>query len=97
MLAKATKEETSITKNKSMYSLTFSYDFEYENDVVFFAHSFPYTATEWTDYLDKISKKCEKQDFYRRDILLHTLGGRPWYMLTITENISSYMTSSEEK
>ena len=39
MLAKEDKTENSLAKKlKAMYSLTFTYDFEYDNDIVFFAH-----------------------------------------------------------
>ena len=31
---------------KVLYTLTFSYTFEYDNDVVFFAHFYPYTFTD---------------------------------------------------
>lgn len=83
-------------KNKAMFSLTFTYDFEFENDIVFFWHSFPYTATDWNEFLDKIDKKHSNSDWYKRDLLCNTLGGRPWYMLTITNNMDSYMTFEEE-
>ena len=33
-------------KSKYFYTLTFTYDFKYENDSVFFAYCFPYTFTD---------------------------------------------------
>lgn len=98
MLAKEDKTENSLAKkSKAMYSLTFTYDFEYDNDIVFFAHWFPYTASDCCEFLDQIQKKTDQKDILKRDILCATLGGRPWHMLTITENISTYMNSNEEK
>lgn len=36
-------------------------------------------------------------DFYRRDTLCTTLSNRPCEILTITDNISTYLSSGEEK
>lgn len=53
---------------KSMYTLTFTYDFEYDKDTVFFSHLHPYTTADLEDYLDSVEKKDIK-GIYRRDIL----------------------------
>ena len=90
-------KDSTLEKNKAMYSLTFTYDFEYENDIVFFCHSFPYTTTESYEFLDKMEQKYSHTDYYRRDMLCSTLGDRPCYMLTITEGIDSYMNPKEER
>jgi hypothetical protein len=37
------EEETVEEKTRVLYSLSFEYTFEYDNDVVFFSHFFPYT------------------------------------------------------
>ena len=46
------------TKKKAMvgflYTLSFSFELPYDNDEVFFWHSFPYTYRDWKDHLDKI-------------------------------------------
>ena len=44
---------------KVLYTLTFSYTFEYDNDIVFFAHFYPYTFTDCEQYLARISSKDE--------------------------------------
>ena len=35
--------------NKTYYTLTFTYDFEYDGDTLFFAYSIPYTYTDLLD------------------------------------------------
>jgi hypothetical protein len=40
-----------------MHSLAFTYDFKYDDDIVFFAHSFPYTVTKLSNFLDSIDQK----------------------------------------
>lgn len=81
---------------KAMYSLTFTYDFEYENDIVFFCYSFPYTTSDCSEFLEKIDTKYSDSNYYRRDLLCTSLGERPCYMLSITENINSYINPTEE-
>ena len=46
------KKEPSLTK--TYYTLTFTYDFEYDNDTVFFSYCFPYTYTDLMDDLTAI-------------------------------------------
>ena len=33
-------------RSKTLYTLSFSYEFKYDNDVVFFAHFIPYTFSD---------------------------------------------------
>lgn len=41
------------------YNLTFSYEFKYDNDLVYFAHSYPYTASHLQDYLNRLTQNEE--------------------------------------
>ena len=49
------KEDSSLP-NKSMFTLTFTYEFEFEKDIVFFAHLYPYTTTDCFEYLESVDK-----------------------------------------
>jgi hypothetical protein len=40
-------------RQRFYYTLTFSYTFKYDDDTVYFAHSFPYTYTNLMEYLNK--------------------------------------------
>lgn len=40
------KDALSVTNNKTYFTLTFSYDFEYDDDTVFFSYCFPYTYSD---------------------------------------------------
>lgn len=42
---------------KVLYTLTFSYTFGYDNDIVFFSHFTPYTFTDCERHLARISSK----------------------------------------
>ncbi len=39
---------------RPLYTLRFSYRFEYDQDTVFFAYSYPYTYTQLTEFLNKL-------------------------------------------
>lgn len=41
--------------------MTFSYDFKYDEDVIFFAYSVPYTYSDLTEELTAIEKDRVKQ------------------------------------
>lgn len=40
---------------KSYYTLTFTYEFGYDDDTVYFAYCYPYTFTDLQDDLNRIS------------------------------------------
>ncbi|CAG9328181.1 unnamed protein product [Blepharisma stoltei] len=81
-----------ITRNDSAkkecyFSLSFSYEFLYEDDTVFFAHCFPYTYTDLQNFL---TKSQENSDILRVDTLCQTLAGNNCYILTITSSANTY-------
>lgn len=41
--------------DKKLYTLQFSYDFTKQNDTVYFAYSYPYTYSDLSVYLGRIS------------------------------------------
>jgi len=42
------------TSSKSFYTLRFSHTFEYSNDGMYFAYSYPYTYTQLVEFLNAI-------------------------------------------
>ena len=51
-----------------LYTLSFSFELPYDNDEVYFCHSFPYTYRDCKDYLDSIwidSKKIRKTELWK--------------------------------
>jgi hypothetical protein len=54
---------------KVLHTLTFKYTFVYENDIVFFAHFYPYTFTDLEKYLAKTTALDENKKIMRVDIL----------------------------
>lgn len=66
------------------YTLTFNIEFQYENDTVYFAHSYPYTYTELQDYLMAIQRHPVKSKFCKLRLLCRSLAGNNIYYLTVT-------------
>lgn len=81
---------------KVLHTLTFSYTFEYEDDIVFFSHFFPYTFTDLEKYLATITSEQQYRKFLRVDILCKSLSNNPCYALTITNKIKTYLGSQDE-
>ena len=72
-----------------MNTLSFSYQFDYEDDTVFSAHFVPYTFDDLLDYfyLLKKRKKPSTDKIMRLDVLCRTLAGNPCHLMTITNNV----------
>ncbi|KAG5685061.1 hypothetical protein PVAND_014262 [Polypedilum vanderplanki] len=70
--------------NICSYTLTFNVEFQYENDTVFFAHSYPYTYSDLQDYLMNIQRHPIKSKFSKLRLLCRSLAGNNVYYLTVT-------------
>ncbi|KDO27321.1 hypothetical protein SPRG_07569 [Saprolegnia parasitica CBS 223.65] len=80
-----TRVRRGLRRNLSHYTLSFIYTFEPSDDVVYFAHCFPYTYTYLQTYLTSLEKCPLRSRNLRRRTLCSTLCGNPCDMLTITE------------
>lgn len=79
---------------KRHYTLSFTYQFPYRDDEVYFAYSFPYTYSQLVSYLDRIEgdEDCQKyhlRRFLTRKTLCRTLAGNKCEYLTITNTGTS--------
>lgn len=81
-------------KEKSYYTLTFTYTFEYASDTVYFAHCYPYTYTE---LLSDIEQYKTLPDIVRVNDLCMSLAGNPLPLLTITQDVESYLSWEVEQ
>lgn len=69
---------------RSYYTHTFTYNFEHQNDTVYFAYTYPYTYTDCVEDLNKITNDPVKTQFVSRKVLCETLAGNKCEFLTIT-------------
>lgn len=93
--------------NYYFYTLSFTYELLYDNDVVYFAHAVPYTYNK--DYLPFIKSIEHKRKFLylilvnknvanlRVETLCKTLAKNLCHVLTITNDIRSYASPEECK
>lgn len=78
---------------KTLYTMTFTYDFQYDDDTVYFAYCYPYTYSDMLDDLTRISTDPNKSTFCTRKTLCMSLASNKVEMLTVTsknnlENLS---------
>jgi len=66
------------------YTLTFSLSFNYNQDTVYIAHCYPYTYSDLTKYLGKLTSDPKKRNRVRKKLLCHTIAGNACECLTIT-------------
>lgn len=74
----------------SLNTLSFTYTFEYDNDVVYFSYFQPYTFGDLKDHIYTIKRKYP-QDYLRNVMriqkLCDSMLSNPCYVLSITENV----------
>lgn len=82
---------------KKTSTLSFSYEFKYDNDIVFFAHFAPYSYSDVFRYLCKLEMDEQARSIMRIDYICNSLGGVPMYGMTITNNIQTdYISQNDE-
>lgn len=56
-------------------TLSFTYTYKYDDDIVYFAHSVPYTYSNLIHYLSKLNSHKHPNQFYKVDSLATTVIG----------------------
>ena len=72
-----------LSKKRNLHSLSFDYEFKYDNDTVYFANCLPYFYSSLMKELNKYELDEEKYPFFHRKTLAVTLGGNDLDMFTI--------------
>ncbi|KAH8421133.1 hypothetical protein KR222_004671, partial [Zaprionus bogoriensis] len=80
----STNNNNEEDEDNSSYTLTFTIEFEHDDDTVYFAHSYPYTYSDLQDYLMEIQRHPVKSKFCKLRLLCRTLAGNNVYYLTVT-------------
>ncbi len=85
------------SEGRRFYTLEWRYVYRNSGDEVYFAQFPPYTYSDLLDSLREI-KQCHATDnIVRIDTLCRTLAGNPCPVLTITENVGTYIEHKYEK
>ncbi|VDP77548.1 unnamed protein product [Echinostoma caproni] len=67
------------------YSLTWTFQFPHDDDVVYFASCYPYTYSQLQDYLTAVRLDPYRNRVCQQTQLCTTMAGNPVPLLTITE------------
>lgn len=82
---------------ESYFTFSFRYEFTpNQDDEVWFAHAIPHTYTEQQLKLLELKNNPDYADCLRMNILCLTLARNPVPLVTITDNISTYLDFNEE-
>lgn len=73
------------------YTLSFDYKFEHAHDEVWFANAVPYTYSDLNRFV-----KAQTHADLRAEVLCLSLAGRPVPLLTITDELASYLSYQEQ-
>ena len=67
---------------RNLHSLSFDYEFKYDNDVVYFANCIPYFYSKLMKELNYYELNEEKYPYFQRKTIATTLGGNDLDMFT---------------
>jgi hypothetical protein len=81
---------TNNDKKRNLHSLSFDYEFKYDNDTVYFANCIPYFYSTLMKELNHYELNEEKYPYFYRKTLATTLGGNDLDMLTINSMYDIY-------
>ena len=74
---------TNNDRKRNLHSLSFDYEFKYDNDTVYFANCLPYFYSTLMKELNHYELNEEKYPYFHRKTLATTLGGNDLDMFTI--------------
>ena len=81
-------------RKRSLNSLSFQYEFKYDNDTVYFANCLPYSYSKLVKEVNFYEKK-NKFFFFKKNLITQTLGGNDLFLLSINTNKSQSNIISE--
>ena len=81
---------TNSDKKRNLHSLSFDYEFKYDNDTVYFANCIPYFYSTLMKELNHYELNEEKYPYFHRKTLATTLGGNDLDMFTINSMYDIY-------
>lgn len=79
------------------FTLSFKYEFMVgEDDELWFAHAVPSTYTDMQKQLKGIREDPKHQGYLKMNVLCNSLAKIPLPLITITENVGTYLDYYEE-
>ncbi|XP_061891707.1 cytosolic carboxypeptidase 2 isoform X4 [Entelurus aequoreus] len=84
-------------ESKSLYSLTWTFQFPYEADTCYVAHCYPYTYSHLHRYLRNVSSNPTVATYCKVRVLCHSLAGNAVYVLTVTSRAGGKVKDNNKK
>ncbi|XP_041052604.1 cytosolic carboxypeptidase 2 [Carcharodon carcharias] len=84
-------------ESRSLYSLTWAFQFPHRNDTCYFSHSYPYTYSDLQRYLAAIANDPIQSQYCKLRVLCRSLAGNIVHVLTITSPSRSQETGAAKK
>jgi hypothetical protein len=81
-------------KKRSLNSLSFQYEFKYDNDTVYFANCIPYFYSKLIKQMNFYEKKS-KSFYMKKELITQTLGGNKLFYLNINQSKSQNIINSD--
>lgn len=79
------------------FTLSFKYEFKPNtDDELWFAHAVPYTFTKMQESLNEMRQKEEHKGILKFNLLCQSLARNPVPLMTITDNVETYLDYYEE-
>jgi hypothetical protein len=92
-----TKAENKVESSNYYYTLEWKYVYKYKDDEVYFAQFPPYTFTDLLTNLKAYKTQSGSEQILRTNILCKTIANNDCPLITITENIQSFLPFQYEK
>ncbi|EAS06330.2 zinc carboxypeptidase family protein (macronuclear) [Tetrahymena thermophila SB210] len=83
------------SSSKYYYKLSFSYQFKYSNDTVYFAQCFPYTYSDLQKFTTSLLNDPQRKCFISKKLLCYSIAKNKCDIFTVTS--SSYFDSENEQ
>ena len=90
-------KKRSLSQPTSFYTLSFTVEFEHDQDQVYFAHCYPYTYSDCIMMLKRVCLPQYSKDRLRRTALCKTKAGNSVEMLIITNFLATQDQIAERK
>ena len=74
---------------RSLNTLSFSFNIQNANDVIYFAHCFPYTYSDLQSYIHSITHDPIRSKMFKHRVLGKSFGGNYIDMLSVTSKVES--------
>ena len=90
-------KKRSLAQPNTFYTLSFSFEFNHDQDQVYFAHCYPYTYSDCIMFLKRVCLPQHSKDRFRRTALCKTRAGNSVEMLIITNFAATQDQIAERK